>query len=57
MIILDNIFLIIFIIGAMSLSFCLGMPFGYFFKTYNDKQQKWIKKKLHELNESDKLGD
>ena len=41
----------IFMVGAISLAFCIGIPFGYFFKTYNDKQQKWIKRKLKEFND------
>ena len=47
---MDVICFTIFLIGAISLAFCLGIPFGYFLKTYNDKQQKWIKRKLKELN-------
>lgn len=50
------LFITIFLVGVICVSFCLGIPFGYFFKEYNEKQQKWIKRKLKNLNKTDEVS-
>ncbi len=47
--IMDLIIFLLALLGAMCLSFVLGIGFGYFLKEQLDSQRRWIKKRLRTL--------